>query len=113
MDLIFDGAASELNKPYSLLKPVTDYKMIVAETSCNTVGQGWISGITSIIMPKVNNIKFQYGNYYTFGSDPSGARYNLQIFWHFPTASTIMIDDIGIVPETNTGMRITKIYGFK
>lgn len=112
MDLIFDGAASELEKAYKLLKPVTDYKMLIVETSCYTIDQGWISGTTSIVIPKVNNVKFQYGYYYTYGSNPTG-NYNLQIFWHFPTADSIIVDAVGIVPDLNTDMRVTKIYGFK
>lgn len=113
MDLIFDGSASELDKIYDLKKPVTEYKIIIVETSCYATGQGWISNTTSIVLPKVNNIIFQYGNYYTLGSDSTGSNFNLQIFWHFPEAASMVIDAIGIVPETNTDMKVRRIYGIK
>lgn len=110
MDIIFDGAASQVGTVYNLLKPVTDYKMIVAETSCyNVSAKGWIDGSTCIVAPKVSNVKYQYGHYHAYGHSD----YNLDIFWHFPSSTSMLVDQIEIVPNTNTDMRVKKIYGFK
>lgn len=112
MDLIFDGAASEVNKSYALLKPITDYKMLYVEVSCYNRGTpGWINHHTCILMPKVSNVLYQYGCLMYCWQNNDMER--VSAFWHFPAASTLMTDALEEIPEMDTDTRITKIYGLK
>lgn len=115
MDLIFDGVASEVDKTYSLLKPVTDYKMLVAEVSWyHNATLGWLTRNQDILLPKVSNTKYQYGIFLHRGSaDSIGTNRNVSIYWHFPTSKSVTIDSVAIIPDLNTEIRITKIYGIK
>lgn len=115
MDLIFDGAASEVNKTYSLLKPVTDYKMLVAEVSWyHNSSSGWLTRNQDILLPKVSNVKYQYGVFAHRGpADTVEMNKNVSIYWHFPTATSLLVDLIYAIPGFDIDTRITKIYGIK
>lgn len=115
MDVIFDGEASEKGKTYNLLKPITDYKMLIVEnTWYNSTSAGWLTGYADIVMPKVTNVKSQYGNLVHRGSaDQKETDKSVGMYWHFPTATSVIPDIIQIMPDYNINMKITKIYGIK
>lgn len=115
MEVIFDGEATEVNKTYSLLKSVTDYKLLIVEISCyNIRPANWMTGYTEIPMPKATNAKYQYGNIiYRGTSDIKETDKNVAAYWHYPNADSIIIDLIQDIPDYIVNTRITKIYGIK
>lgn len=109
MELLFNGNAGTSGQTYQLLKPITDYKVIVIDLSAyyDQPGGGWIKRNELILNPVVSNVEAQYFHLLSvFGSE------RCCIWWKFPTATTMEIDgkdDISILRD----IRIAKIYGMK
>lgn len=113
MDVIFDGAASEQGKTYNLLKPITEYKVLLVEIACyNHELNDWINDEKCIPMPKISNVKYQYNCYFYGELSTTGVYEKLTIFWNFPSAKTVSVG-VTEVMKGNTDIRITKIYGIK
>lgn len=112
MDMIFDGAACEERKDYSLSKPITDYKILSVEVSDRVTGvDTWIKGTEWTINPNISNIYCEYG-LFRFNQEPGTQDRGLYMFWHFPTANKIHIDTRGTT-GVHQDVRVSRIYGLK
>lgn len=113
MDIIFDGAASEVGEMYSLLRPVTDYKVLAVEVEgYHNEAKGWIKGYQPIIAPAVSSTSFQYGCIQHYDTMKLGDNLSFMVFYHFPTSVTLRLDVVGQLNYI-TDQRISKIYGFR
>lgn len=114
MEIIFDGTAGEKGKTYDLLKPVTDYKILIAETKAYSIPKSsWLMRYAVIPVPEISNMISQYGYFIHRGLEELEVNKNATVSWHFPTAYSMIIDTIQVIPDHVIDSRVTKIYGIK
>lgn len=113
MELIFNGSADEMGKTYSLLKPITDYKVLAVEYNfhCPTLNGIWTKDYNVHFYPQPSSNSHEHGG--NRGGDlVNGIVKTASIEYHFPTATTISMDTISLRLSTDAG-KISKIYGIK
>lgn len=113
MDILFEGAAGNKGSEYALLKPITDYKILIVEIEgYHTLFNGWVNGYEVIVNPIISSVSTQYGCFQYSNTSKLGEKLTFCVYFHFPEARTLHIDGGGLLPAI-TSNRVSKIYGIK
>lgn len=115
MDVLFEGDADKTKVAYELLKPVSDYRIVVVENAerISTNPERWRTSSAWIIKPIVSDMSQQYVSASGFNSYVKDGKLGISdISWHFPTNSTFMVDTKSLRFDVDA-IKISHIYGIK